>query len=106
MDCWVGAENVLVIDAVRSGSTPGKIHRIDATQIRVPSEFFHYSSHAFGVAEAIEMARVLGQLPPKITVVGIEGKDFSEGMGLSEEVELAAKAAVENIKQFLEGRLS
>jgi len=39
------------------------------------------------VAEAIELARALGQLPPKLVVYGIEGKDFSAGVGLSPEVE-------------------
>jgi hydrogenase maturation protease len=103
MESWSGAENVLVVDAVRSNSTPGKIHQIDATRVRVPSEFFHYSSHAFGVAEAIEMARALDQLPKAITVVGIEGKDFSEGIGLSPEVEEAATAATARICRILEG---
>jgi hydrogenase maturation protease len=102
MELWKGAERVVIIDAVRSHSAPGKIHQIDATKQHVPSEFFHYSSHAFGVAEAIELARALGELPPAVTVVGIEGKDFSSGTELSSEVEIAARVVLASVLTLIE----
>ena len=103
MECWVEATNVIVIDAVRSGSAPGKIHEIDAVKNHVACDFFHYSSHAFGLAEAIEMARALNQLPESLTVIGVEGKDFSEGIGLTPEVKIAAGISVKRIQNLLEG---
>ncbi len=105
MASWLGAEQVVVVDAVRSKSTPGKIHEIDAAMVRVPSEFFHYSSHAFGVAEAIELSRVLNQLPPRVSVIGVEGLDFSEGVGLSPKVEVAVEEAVAKIKSLFAGMI-
>lgn len=103
MESWSGAEQIVVVDAVRSHSTPGRVHEIDASSQRVPSEFFHYSSHAFGVAEAIELARTLNQLPPRVVVIGIEGQDFSEGVGLTPEVETAVEKTVARIKAIFEG---
>ena len=41
---------------VQSGAAPGTIHRLDATETPVPSRFFHYSTHAFSVAQAVELA--------------------------------------------------
>ena len=102
MELWKGAERVVIIDAVRSESAPGKIHQIDAGNRHVPSEFFHYSSHAFGVAEAIELARTLGELPATVTVIGIEGKDFSSGTELSSEVEGAARSATSLVLALLQ----
>jgi hypothetical protein len=44
--------------------------------------------------EAIELARALGQLPPRLIVYGVEGADFTAGEGLSLDVEKAAQAVV------------
>ncbi len=103
MESWRDAEQVVIVDAVRSKATPGKIHEIDASLVRVPSEFFHYSSHAFGVAEAIELSRILKQLPPRVNVIGIEGKDFSEGIGFTPEVQVAAEQVTARIESLFAG---
>jgi hydrogenase maturation protease len=86
MDTWAGAEVVIVVDAIISGKAPGVIHRLDAARDEIPRGFFHYSSHAFGVAEAVGMARALNLLPSHVIIYGIEGKEFGEGVGLSDQV--------------------
>jgi len=101
MEVWQGAPRVVVIDAVRSGAPPGTIHRLDAVSQTIPSDFFHYSTHAFSLAEAVELARRLGRLPDELLIFGIEGSDFGAGQGLSEPVELAVRRlAAELLKQF------
>jgi hydrogenase maturation protease len=99
MDSWKDAGTVIIIDAVHSGAQPGTIHRFDVHTQTIPTKYFHYSTHAFGVAEAIELARALKQLPKNLIVYGIEGKCFEAGVGLSPEVEKAAQEVVEHIKQ-------
>jgi len=101
IDAWHGAGAVVLIDAVCSGAEPGTVHRLDAQSQPVPAKFRCYSTHAFGVAEAIELARALNQLPPVCTVYGIEGKSFTAGVGLSPEVEGAAQQVVERVMQDL-----
>lgn len=98
-ELWRGAEHVTLIDAVSSGGAPGTIHRLDAHASAIPTCFFHYSTHAFSVAEAIELARVMNELPPQLILYGIEGKDFDAGIGLSREVELAMKEVQSRILQ-------
>ena len=66
IEAWRGADFVILVDAVHSGGEPGTIYRIDAQAEEIPRSFFHYSTHAFSVAEAVEMARALGQLPRRL----------------------------------------
>lgn len=89
LDAWKEAECVILVDAVQSGAPPGTIHRLDARAEKLPAWFSHASTHSFGVAEAIELARTLGDLPPCLIVYGIEGFDFSAGTELSPEITVA-----------------
>lgn len=76
IDLWQGRSQVILIDAVSSGAEIGTIHYVDLRQQALPDTFQRYSTHALGVAEAVELARVLGKLPPYIIFWGIEGENF------------------------------
>lgn len=97
IQAWQGATWVIVVDAVRSGAPPGTTHRLDALAAPLPTAFFHYSTHAFSVAEAVELARSLGEMPPHLIVYGIEGENFAAGVGLTSAVEQAVEAVVEQV---------
>jgi hydrogenase maturation protease len=97
MEAWQGFQNVFIVDAVSSGAMPGTIFRIDANKETVPAKFFHYSTHAFSVAEAIELARVLNVLPPNLIIYGIEGNNFNAGTTISFPVQQAAHKIIEQI---------
>jgi hydrogenase maturation protease len=84
MDAWQGYDRVFIVDAINSGGASGSMLRIDALSETIPAHFFHYSSHSFGVIEAIEMARVLNRLPQRLVLYGIEGKQFDVGPGLTD----------------------
>ena len=91
------AQHVWLIDAAQSGAPPGTIHRIDcaATDAAVPRGSL--SSHGFGVAEAIALARVLGTLPPHCIVYAIEAAQFTPGAAPSPAVTHAAHEVAERI---------
>lgn len=97
MEAWTGVQSVIIVDAVESGAPPGRVHRFDAQVHSMPSRFFHYSTHAFSLAEAIELARALQKLPPRLIVFGIEGKSFAAGVGLSPEVSGVVKEVVARV---------
>jgi len=99
MDAWQGMQTVVLVDAVFSDGEPGTVYRFEAQTQTIPARFFHYSTHAFSVAEAIELARALNQLPPTLILYGIEGKDFSAGVHLSPEVEQAAQEVLARVLQ-------
>lgn len=91
MEAWQEADAAYVIDCTCSGASPGHIYRFDALNETVPEEYFtEYSTHAFSVKKTVELAGVLGKLPSKLIIYGIEGVNFSAGNTLSEEVKVRA----------------
>src|SRR5262245_11420284 len=55
MEAWRGAETVIIIDATLSGAAPGTIRQFDASAQPIPKISFRCSTHAFSLAEAIEL---------------------------------------------------
>ncbi len=92
LEAWKGADCVILIDAIQSGAPPATIYRFDARTESLPVWFSHVSTHSFGVAEAIELARHMDELPAKLIVYGIEGLNFAPGTELSPEVAEALPA--------------
>jgi hydrogenase maturation protease len=93
IDAWDGADAVWVVDAVSSGTTPGTVHRFDATGSPLPAALFGASTHHLGLADAVELARALGRLPGRLVVVGIEGARFEAGGTLTPAVAAAVADA-------------
>src|SRR6185437_11565854 len=54
-----GVRVVILIDAARSGQTPGTIHRLDASDNPISNQLFPRSSHAIGTVDALELARTI-----------------------------------------------
>ena len=86
-----------LIDAAQSGATPGTIHRIDCAiaDAIVPRDTV--SSHGFGVAEAIGLARALGTLPAHCIVYAIEAADFTAGARPTAAVMAAANVVATRV---------
>lgn len=101
MESFSGADRVILIDAVQSGKAPGTVHCFEAGDAPLPAKLFRCSTHAFGVAESVELARALHQLPGQVTLYGIEGKDFASGVGLSPEVDRAVQKLCEQLTREL-----
>ena len=93
-----GTDELAIVDAVFSGAPPGTVHEFEAGAEPLPVAIFGASStHALGLAEAIEIARSLGRLPARVRVLGIEGARFDYGRGLSPEVEEAVEECTRSI---------
>ena len=98
LDRWGSVDEVIVVDAARSGAAPGTVHRLE-DHAGPPSA--HGSTHAFGLAETLALARALGRAPARVTVYGIEGERFGAG----EELSAPVQAAVERVCGELRARL-
>jgi hydrogenase maturation protease len=102
---WEDARNVVVVDAVVSGDRPvGGVHRFEANRESLPSALFAgHSTHALGVADAIELAREMDRLPERLVVYGIESARFDTGSRPGPEVlaavELVAKRVIDEFVQ-------
>ena len=97
MDLWDNYSNVILIDAISSGSSAGSIFRFDAHEHPLPVGLFHCSTHAIGIAELVELARALNRLPPRFTLCAIEGVDFGSGSTVSAELKAAVPQVVKQI---------
>jgi hydrogenase maturation protease len=86
LEAWKGAGAVILIDAVSSGAEPGTVHRLEPLAGPLPAEMLHHSTHALGIPQAIALGAALNQLPARLVVFGIEGRDFQAGTELSPAV--------------------
>lgn len=95
---WEGHDRVVVVDAVVSGAPPGTVVVTEAGADAGPRPSWERlglgGSHAFGLAEAIDLARALGRLPRQLTIVGVEAACVTPGAPVSPAVAAAVPAAV------------
>lgn len=110
LDRWAGVARVVLVDAAAPGgapgatpgAAPGRIHRLDPLAGALPRDIVLGSTHAFGLAEAVELARTLGRLPERMTVYAIEAADCAAGAALSP----AVAAAVEQVAARIAAELA
>lgn len=93
---WEKDDVVFLVDAIYSKSQSTDIYRLNLKEENLPVEWF-YSTHAFNLAEAIELARILGQLPREIILYGVRGKNFEIGQEISPNVYQAVEKIVSQI---------
>lgn len=85
VEAWTGHDLVVVVDAVCSGRECGEVLRLETGSGRAPlppstwAGTGRTSSHAFGVGGAVELARVLGRLPRRLVLLGVEAGSFTYG---------------------------
>jgi hydrogenase maturation protease len=106
LTAWQGAAAVILADAVRGGGRPGEIYRFALHERPLPVDLFPAAStHAWGLAQAADLGRILGELPPYLVVYGIAGRDFGLGREISPEVVRAVPEAAwrisREIKEYL-----
>lgn len=102
IDIWEGRDRVILIDACCSGTSVGTVHIWDASIANPPAadsspNVLRSSTHAFGVAETIRLARALGRLPERLTIYGIEGAHFLPGAPPSPAVLEAVERVINEI---------
>ena len=98
LDLLDGLDAAIVVDAVRSGAAAGTVQRFEAAGAPLPATLSSSTStHLIGIAEAIELARALDRLPPRLTVYAIEGERFELGAPVCRAVAAAVDAVVAEI---------
>ena len=100
------SKKTVIVDAFDNGQPAGEIVRLDVSTRSLPASLKQTSTHAFGLAEAVELARVLGELPDEIVVYGVQGENFQPGNTLSAAVDDAIEACCRKIHAEFETRTS
>lgn len=89
-----GADQVIIIDAMKSGQPLGTIRKFENEEIDTAECLL--STHGFGVLHTLQLGRALNQLPKNITIYGIEIDTTNPGDEIHLDV-LAAKSAVNDL---------
>lgn len=96
-----GESDLIVVDSVQFGAAPGTIHVIPWDTL--PGSTSALSAHGLGLRETIEIGRILypGEIPERITLVGIEGRCFNRTREyMTREVQDAIGTAVSTIEEL------
>ena len=91
---------VVIIDALEAQDgklKAGSILHLNPAVDGLEDTGLRASTHAMGLAEAIEMARALDSLPQQLRIIGIVGEEFSNRQGLTPAVQLAADQVVREL---------
>lgn len=88
---WIdGCEELHIIDACeRNACKPGEtVFRLDCSQSEdgsaLDSRMRSHSSHQLGLGSVIQLGRLLGSLPRRVTVWGIPGEHFRPDQSVSD----------------------
>lgn len=87
-----GAPALILIDAMRSGASPGTVRRLAAEEVAMAQGGM--SSHGLGVAEWLAVARALDLLPAAVLVYGIEAPSSAPATEPGERVSAAVPAVL------------
>jgi len=102
LDLWKDFCEVILIDAVNGTGETGSVFKFNASEDKIPAEMFHgVSTHNFGLAEAVELGRIIGNLPERVIVFGIAGENFNIGSEAGAKVKEGVEKAVEEIMESL-----
>lgn len=105
IDRWSGRGLVILVDAVRTGSPPGTIVRIDLLGTeRRSGPASATSSHGLDVGHAVALASAIGRLPSALLLYGIEAGAIGPGPDLTPEVGAAVEVAADRISAELRAR--
>ena len=95
-----GARALVVVDAVNIGRLPGTVTVLDEAGLRAQSG--GGTSSRGGVGALLATARLMGILPPVVSLVGIQAGSIGIGATLSPDVRAALAGAVDTVRRELE----
>jgi len=101
LERWRGYRQVVLVDAITGDGAAGTVHRFDASTQGPPFALGGTSTHGLSAADAIELARALGELPPVVEIVAVEARSFTPGGPISDELLHALDAVVGEIRALL-----
>jgi hydrogenase maturation protease len=97
---YEGASRVIVVDALKSGASPGVVSRYALVPKGVPLQALK-GPHSLELHDFFDIAWQTGLLGCPVTIVGVEPKDCGVGEGLTKELEGAIPRVVAEVEAAL-----
>ena len=92
------SDRVILVDAVRTGSPPGTLVRIDGEDV-MDAVRERLSPHQVGVADLLDAARLIGLYPSTVTLLGLVPEFIDLSVARSSSVEARLDELVEAVVQ-------
>ncbi len=103
VEAWRDRDRVVVVDAVRTGSPAGTVHRLEWDRLEtLTSEATPMSWHEAGLAAAVALAKQLDLVPESLVVIGVEPARVTLGADLSDEVRRALPEVLAQVVEVLD----
>jgi hydrogenase maturation protease len=99
LDYFAAGDHVIIVDAMLGQGEVGAIEQFDSD--RLPSWGAPMSTHAMGLADTVQLAGVLGVLPERLFIYGIEIGRCETSDDLDSRVKTAAQRLVTRITQTI-----
>ena len=97
-----GRKKAILIDCALMGTEPGTLRRFTPDQVQTVKKLAHQSLHEVDILKVIELARQLGECPDQVVFFGIEPKEITQRMSLSEaliaQIDRYIQAVLEELK--------
>lgn len=106
LDLLADAQAAIIVDALKSGNTPGAIRLLNQYDLAAFGKGSG-SAHGWGVAETLTLGKQLEpeKLPARLAMIAIEAGGLELGRQLSQEVQnalpTAARLIEEQVQRFL-----
>ena len=100
LDDWIA---VILVDAVSRNAAPGTLFVIEPDLNDLSETSSPFDGHSMDPVSVLRLAQTLGEIQPKVLVVGCEPADLGgeEGrMGLSPEIEAAVEEATTMVERL------
>ena len=81
-----GEEAAVIVDAIRTGAIPGTLRVLGRDELALFDA--PISSHGLGVGETLALGDAMGELPPRLELVGVEAGMFDPAVAARALVEL------------------
>ncbi len=94
-------DKVLLIDAIDAGLEPGVLKIFRLKDVALSFHEKKLSSHELSLSDLLRLCEMVG-ISADIQIAGIQVKDVSYGLAMTEELEAAKTRILEGINSFIE----
>lgn len=101
VELLTGRGLVVLVDAVMTDRDPGTVAVLTPADLPRGGKSGPVGTHAIGVGEAIELAGVLGRLPQRLVIVGVQAHPSAAGAPLSPRVQASVPVAVRAVADLI-----
>lgn len=101
VDIFCQADDIIIVDALKGGHTPGTIYRAPLSELGLKPEENGVSLHQMHFIEAMNMVNLMG-CHPRAVVFGVEPHTIDWGLDLSPQVEEKMPRVLELVREEIE----